>query len=253
MSAAAQTQTQIPLIGRDFELARLTASLVRYRPLLITGPRGSGKSRLIDEAFAAVPDHVRPIRIRFEPNLHNLLVKLAHSLLQTRHRAFCARIRGCENHIAKQTSIHLRGLLWNSLLEQPRSILIEDIVNASAPAYRFLQPIYYNPGVALIATAISPDRMGFLHRLFWDPRDHLSLHPFRHYELLRLASAAEQAFQLPAEIDRADLRKKIIEISAGNPGRLIEMYKLAASPKYHTGAYIKMALIQIDLAARFSC
>jgi hypothetical protein len=106
--------------------------------------------------------------------------------------------------------------------------------------------------MCLIATAVSADHLGFLHRLFWDPRDRLDLKPLRDHDARRLASLAADRFCVPAEIDRTELQEKVIEAAAGNPGRIIEMYRLAADSRYHSGDYVKLALIQIDLAARFT-
>jgi hypothetical protein len=38
---------------------------------------------------------------------------------------------------------------------------------------------------------------------------------------------------LPARIDRAELHEKVIEAVAGNPGRIIEMFRLTADSRYH--------------------
>jgi hypothetical protein len=73
----------------------------------------------------------------------------------------------------------------------------------------------------------------------------------RQDEALQLASAAADSFGLPDEIDGDELRKRIVESAAGNPGWIMQMYKLAADPGYRSGSYVKLALIQIDLAARF--
>lgn len=246
------TKREISLIGREAELARVRAALLGYRPLLIVGAPGSGKSRLISDACEGIAAR-NSICVRFDPHPHDLFAKIARALLDSGHAALQERLRGRDNRIRRETSVHLRGVLWNSLLKEPRTLIVEDVERASAPIYRFLQPIYFHSGAALLITAVSADRIGYLHKLFWDRRDHLHLGPLRQDEAFQLASAAADNFGVPDEIDREELRKRIVESAGGNPGRIIEMYKLVSDPKYRSGSYVKLALIQIDIAARFSC
>jgi hypothetical protein len=104
----------------------------------------------------------------------------------------------------------------------------------------------------MIATAVSVDRLGFLRKLFWDPRERLELKPLRSNDARHLASLAADRFCVPDDIDRQELQAKVLEPAAGNPGRIVEMYRMAADSRYRRGDYVKMALIRIDLAARFT-
>jgi hypothetical protein len=243
---------EFPLIGREAELARVRDALFNRRPLLILGLPGAGKSRLLEAVRSETAKEVKPLTIPFPDHPHELLVGLATALLNDGHKALAAILRRSHAALEHETSLHLRGVLWRSLALEPRPLIFEDIQGASAPMYRFLQPLFHTGGMCLIATAVSADRLGFLHRLFWDPRDRLDLNPLRDHDARQLASLAADRFRLPAEIDRTELQEKVIEAAAGNPGRIIEMYRLAADSRYHSGDYVKMALIQIDLAARFT-
>jgi hypothetical protein len=241
---------EFPLIGRDVEFVQMKNALRDQRPLLVFGPPGIGKSRLIEGvcSTSAAP----PVRIRCPAHPHELLVDLARALLNSQHRSLTASLRCSSEAISHETSVHLRGVLWKSLSLEPRSLILEDISGASAPMYRFLQPLYHTAGMSIIATSVSSDRLGFLHRLFWDPRERLEIKPLHDHDARRLASLAAERFRLPVEIDRTDLEERVLNAAGGNPGRIIEMYRLAADSRYHSGDYVKMALIQIDLAARFT-
>ncbi len=242
---------EFPLIGRSDELAQVRNALLNRRHLVILAPTGFGKSRLLEAASESLPD-LAPVRIKCPLQPHELLVGLARELLQEGHKSLTGILTCGVEAVPRQTSIHLRGVLWKSLTLEPRTLILEDIHGASAPIYRFLKPLYYTDGVSIVATAHSVEGLGFLQRLFWDPRIRLDLKPLRDQDARQLASLAADRFVLPVEIDRAELQDRVVEAASGNPGRIVEMYRLAAESRYRRGDYVKMALIRIDLAARFS-
>lgn len=242
---------EFPLIGRIPEVVRVRNALRDRQPLLITGPPGIGKSRLID-AVCAEDIETPLIRIRCPANPHELLAALTRALLKSQHRTLLSMLRCPPEAVGRETSVHLRGVLWKSLTTEPRSLILEDVCGASAPMYRFLQPLFHKSGSSMIATATSAGHLGFLHRLFWDPRIHLELKPLHEHDARTLSALAFERFRPSGEIDREDLAEKILAAAQGNPGRIVEMYRLAADSRYHTGDYVKMALIQIDLASRFT-
>lgn len=241
-----------PLIGRVTELAQLEAVLCNRKPLLILGHAGIGKSALVETAAAAIPGPAAPVRITCPAHPHELLASLAGALLQAGHRTLGAGLRCSPESINRQTSMRLRGVLWSALAAEPRSLILEDVHGSSEPVYRFLRPLYYTPGMSIVVTSTALERLGFLSRLFWDPRERLDLKRLRDHDAQRLARLAADRFPLPPEIDRGDLERRVLECAAGNPGRIIAMYRMAGDSRYHSGAYVKFGLMQIDLAARFA-
>jgi hypothetical protein len=239
---------EFPLIGRDHELIRVRAALLNRRSLLILGSPGAGKSRLLEEACSETAKHSRPLTIPFPAHPHELLVRLARALLNDGHKALEDCLKRSPADLDRETSLHLRGVLWQSLTLEPRPLIFEDIQGASAPMYRFLQPLFHAAGMCMIATAVSADRIGFLHRLFWDPRERLELKPLRRHDARQLASLAADRFC----VARQELQERVLNAAAGNAGRIVEIYRMMADSRYQRGDDVKMALIRIDLATRFT-
>src|ERR1035441_5959365 len=105
-------EPDLPFVGMAKEVQRLGLAFATSDPLLLLGPQGSGKTRLIQEALSGNP-HV--LYIAGEPTLHALLTAMARALIAARHSDFLRRAKtgaDAEPWLAVQTSIHLKGLLW---------------------------------------------------------------------------------------------------------------------------------------------
>ncbi len=105
--------------------------------------------------------------------LHDLLVALTQALLAGGHaplRRLAGRGSEDPHWPAGQTGIHLKGLLWSALEAHPLTLFLEGLEATGFPTYRFLQRLYYTPGMVLFATSRSERTLGALGRLFWDPR-----------------------------------------------------------------------------------
>ena len=242
-----------PLVGRLSELERLKNALRRPEPLLILGPAGSGKTELVRAAIADSDKAQGILHLRYVPNLHRLLIDLAGALLETRHRSL--RLAGRpgkdpQTWLSQQTSVHLKGLLWNSPEREPRTIVLDGIDRASFPMYRFLQRLYFANGMALLATARDPVSLGALGRLFWDPRAILHLAPVHQAEAAHLFDLAAGRFRL-RDLNLRDFRDKVLESAEGNPGQIIEMCRMASNPMYVSGKHIKFAPLRIDVLTKF--
>ncbi|HVN06084.1 MAG TPA: AAA family ATPase [Bryobacteraceae bacterium] len=228
--------TSIPLIGRERERERVAAAFEKRQSLLILGPAGSGKSALIAAALAGLPDPRAVVSVPYSATLHHLLTNMASTL----------RVAGP----ARQTSVQLRGVLWKTLEDEPRAIVLDGVRGGGFPAYRFLQRLYFTKGAAIIAAARGTAALGALGRLFWDPRQTLRLAPLDEHDARSLFDVAAERFGL-GHLDLEDFRTKAIEAAKGNPGELIEMCRLAGDPIYRIGTYIKFAPLRIDVLMRF--
>ncbi len=235
---------EIPLIGLQAERRLLMEAAARRESLLILGPAGSGKTRLLREVMRA---H-RAFYTVCPPVLHRLLTSLATALADARRPGFCVAGGG---RFSGQTSIRLKGLIWQAFELEPGALLLDGIDGAGFPTYRFLQRLYHTPGMVLLAAARDPRRLGALSRLFWDPRRILQIHPLKDREALQLFEQCADIFRL-RDLDLDDFRPKVLASAGGNPGQIVEMCRLATNPQYLKGSRVKFTPLRIDTVIRFA-
>jgi len=154
------TVRPLPFVGRQRELRELIAALRTGKPRLTVGPAGIGKKRLVEEALQAAEQPF--VRVRAAGVLHELLAGLAAAL-------------GCS--LPRATSPALKALVLNALCRAPQCVVLEDLHDADPRMYRFLQKLYYIPGVSLIVTATSRADLGFVRKLLWNPREEILVEP----------------------------------------------------------------------------
>lgn len=245
-------EPELPLVGMARELQRLSAVFDRRgESLLILGPVGRGKTRLIKETLRT---HDGFLYVAWEPTLHRLLVAITRALIACKHPGFLERAKpGADKEawLSDQTSVHLKGLLWNTLEATPVILVLDGIAAAGFPTYRFLQRIYHTPGMSVIAVARDAVGMGALSRLFWDPRRVLNVPSLNDRDAAQLFDLASDRFRL-VDLDLEEFREKVLESASGNPGLIIEMCRLATEPQYLAGRYIKFGPLCIDSMIRFT-
>lgn len=243
-----------PVIGLLREREALLNAVRRRESLLLLGPAGSGKTALVRSVLESELSRQPLVHVHHFQTPHHLLVMIARGLLQSGHGPFQRSVNQrpamWESWLAGQTSVHLKGLLWNALEREPATIILEGISGAGHQTYRFLQRLYFAPGVIVIATARDHLHLGELGRIFWDPRETRHFQPLSDSEAFRLFEVAADHFGL-RNLSLDDFRERVLDSARGNPGQIVEMCRFAANPMYVTsGRHVKFAPLRIDVMMR---
>ena len=229
----------VPLFGRRGEVLTLTKALSARKSCLVLGPKGVGKTRLLEESLAIARQPY--VYVERPVVLHRLLVELAEQLS-------CPA--GRFGSIRTATSVALKPSVLDALRRMPRCLVLEDVAAADPRMYRFLQQIYYIPAVALIVTASSRDCLGHLHKLLWDPGEEIALKPLTRPEALGLFDVASRLYRLQS-FDLDAFRSKVLTAAHGNPGQILTMCRMASRPEYQHGRHIKFPPLRIDALTAF--
>jgi hypothetical protein len=173
---------------------------------------------------------------------------MARALIAAHHAGFMNLAKpgaDPEAWLAAQTSLRLKGLLWNAVESSPVPMMLDGITGAGFPTYRFLQRIYHTRGMALFAASRDAVSLGALARLLWDRAMSLSIPPLSARDAEELFETAAGHFNL-RHLGLDEFREKVLESARGNPGQIIEMCRLATQPQHHAGRHIKFSPLRID-------
>ena len=242
--------SDLPLVGLVSERNRIETKLRKNESLLILGARGCGKTRLLRECWQAVPGTAFE---EYATTFHELLQRLALALMQAGHERLSRCMPGGVDPgkwLAKQTSVHLRGILWKALEERPARIILDGIDAASFPVFRFFQRIYFVQGMSIIASARDAVALGALGRLFWDPKRIVQVNALSEAASAELFESAARCYRIDA-VNLREFRNRALQAADGNGGQIVEMCRLASRPEYLTATRrIKFELVRIDCLVR---
>jgi len=214
--------TDLPLIGRGREIAKLQKLAASSTPALVVGPSGVGKTRILLELRKALISQGHPVLyIRFEQPPHAFLEQIARQLSLE-----------CKN----SSSIMLRGVLWKTLEMKPHVLLIDDLLEVTAPYYRFLERILAAKGNTVIGSAIDAYAAGALRRIFWHQESVVPLPTLKKRDAAALIEQTISIFMSkagqPDQFIPSDFALRVAQAARGNPGRIVEMCIRSADSAY---------------------
>ncbi len=228
--------SELALVGRAREMAKLIRLVEGKMPALIHGAAGSGKTRLLlnlHNHLAADGHDV--LYVRFEQPLHTLLLTIAEKLSLE-----------CE----KTSSTSLRGALWKAFEATPHIILLDDIHEATPPYFRFFERVLAAKGNAIVGAAAHEHAAGALRRIFWNRQAGIALGSLNARDASALIEAAMSAFLSDVQLP-PDFAIRVAQAARGNPGRIVKMCILAANPAYQADdRHIRFAALFMDSLTR---
>ncbi|MFZ5928271.1 MAG: hypothetical protein ACOYX1_12570 [Acidobacteriota bacterium] len=231
----------LPLIGRQRELHALGALFAQGSRVLVLGPRGIGKTRLIQESAAAAGISLA------RPDAHGSLHEFLEGLLPL---TCTGTIRPASVRRLSSQTLQSRALA--ALQSRPRWLWIDDPAPAGARLYRFLQRVLWIRGCGLAVCAQNREQLGYLGRLLWDPREEVRLRPLSRHDAARLMREAMRASGLESRGCPEDFLEQVLDAAAGNPGRIVTLCRLAAQPQYWHGGHLMFAPLWIDTLTRLA-
>jgi len=231
------------IFRREDDMQSLKERLQERKPFLLYGPSGVGKTLLmrnIAEAMSSVLCCESPA------SMQTVFRRLAQALLERNHPRVT---RACRDRDGIQTksAVSLRGIVMDALREASYSIVLDAIEQPSqsfAAAVREIVSWCSTPVVA-IARSHHMEDTGFLQPLY---SGRLARFELRNFDPASAEEFAEQVVKR-AGLSASNIREfvgKVLEFAEGNPGAIVSMLQMAASPRYRSEERIKITPLYID-------
>ncbi len=233
------------IYGRDAELEQLRQLAFRRRSFLLHGPAGVGKTLLLTQVAGEVPEM---LYCDESSSGQTVFRKLAAGLFTRKNRHV---LRACGasglNGLKDKSAVSIRGIVADALREASYWIVLDHVQSPSQSFAASLKDVCSQTATPLIVVARSPhmEDVGFLLPMFSDRSEKFALRNFDSDTAREFALRTAQETPLNAA-NRDEAIQKIVRYSKGNPGAIIAMLQMAASPKYVTAHHVKLSPLYID-------
>jgi len=236
-SIGAQQYTDV--VERTEELARLQAQIERRKSMLIFGPEAVGKTRLLrifvqTQPLALVVAQVKSPR--------DLLLALVEELRRVAKAGIVLP--------ADSTSMgtgSLKGIVQRALDQYPFLLALDHLAGPSRVVTGLIKDLNYFDRTPVIFVARTPhmEDIGTLHPMCAGRSERLEVKEFP--TPIALEFARREASRTGLGASNLDhVLHQLVEWSAGNPGAIVHMLKMAHFPRYRAGDQIKGHVLYLD-------
>lgn len=225
-------------VEREEELDRLRDQARMRKSLLVFGPEGVGKSRLLRTFVEKQPLALYVEQMR-SPR------EFVLTLLQALHSAD-HNIKDPEN-LSTLSTTSLKGIVHRALDTHPFLMVLDHLDAPFRVVTGMIKDLNYYGRTPVIFASRSPhmEDIGALHTFCASKSERLELKNLAPQIALEFARRESEKNELWASNLEAIL-PSLVEWSEGNPGAILHMLKMAQLPQYRAGDQIKSHILYVD-------
>ena len=225
-------------VEREEELGRLRSQVKIRKSLLVFGPEGVGKSRLLRAFVEGQPLALYAAQTR---SPRELLLALVDAL-RTADEAI--EVPG---NIGALSSSSLKGIVHRALDTQPFFMVLDHLDGPSRVVTGMIKNLHYYGRTPVIFASRSPhmEDIGALRPLCANKSERLEVKNWPPQIALEFARREAERIQLWAS-NLETILPALVEWSDGNPGAILHMLKMAQLPQYRSGDQIKAHILYVD-------
>lgn len=226
-------------VGRADEMARLQAQAQRRKSMLIFGPEGVGKTRLLLEFVDANPLALYVPRIR---SPRDFMLSLLGELRRVEKR----QLRLPENAASLSTP-SLKGFVRRALAVFPFMLVLDHLAGPTRVVTGIIKEFsdYGQRPILFAARTPHMEDIGTLQPMCSDRSERLEMKNLPPSIALEFAKReAENGGLWASNLETA--LHSLVDWSEGNPGSILQMLTMAHLPRYRMGDQIKAHVLYLD-------
>lgn len=225
-------------VERQEELGRLRKQAEIRKSLLVFGPEGVGKSRLLRTFVASQPHALYVAQLR-SPR------EFVLALLQALHSADDSL--GVSGPPSALSTSSLKGIVHRALDKLPFVMVLDHLDAPSRVVTGMIKDLHYYGRTPVIFASRSPhmEDIGTLRPLCANKSERLELKNWPLHIALEFARRTGEKIQLWAS-NLDSVLPSLVEWSDGNPGAILQMLKMAQLPQYRAGDQLKAHILYVD-------
>lgn len=232
------THEYMGCVEREEEMGCLRNQAAMRKSLLVFGPEGAGKSRLLQAFIACEPLALFVSRIQ---SPRDLILALFLAL-----RSADKGVRPASNLNALST-LSLKGIVHRALDARPFLMVLDQLDAPSRVVTGMIKDLHNYGRTPVIFASRSPhmEDIGALGPLCTNKSERLELKNWPHSIALEFARRNAASCQLWAS-NLETVLPSFVEWSDGNPGSILTMLKMARLPQYRMDDQIKAHILYVD-------
>jgi hypothetical protein len=226
-------------VDRTEELARLRAQAEKRKSMLVFGPEGVGKTRLL---LAFVQDQPCTLYVPQVRSPRDFMMALIEDLRRLDKRDLCLPA----NASSLSTS-SLKGIVQRALARFPFVLVLDHLAGPSRVVTGIIREFsdYGQRPIFFAARTPHMEDIGNLQPLCADRSERSEIKNFTPAVALEFAKREVERNGLWAS-NLEPVMHSLVEWSEGNPGSILQMLKMADLPRYRMGDQIKAHVLYLD-------
>lgn len=229
----------IAAVERTEEMTRLLAQAHKRKSMLVFGPEGVGKTRLL-QSFVKIQPLALYVDQTHSPR--DLMLALVETLRNLPKRGLCLPA----DPKALRTS-SLKGIVRRALDQHPFLLVFDQLSGPSRVVSGMIKEMHHYGRTPVVLAARTPhmEDIGTLLPMYADRSERTEIKNFAFPIALEFAHRESEKMGLWAS-NLEDVLSSLVEWSQGNPGGILQMLKMAHLPKYRLEDQIKAHVLYLD-------
>jgi hypothetical protein len=226
-------------VEREEEMARLEAQAQKRKSMLVFGPEGVGKTRLL---HVFVDRHPLALYVPRISTPRDLMLSLIGGLRNLDDRALLL-----PSNPGPLSTPSLKGIVMRALAVRPFVLVLDHLAGPSRVITGIIKEFTDYGKRPVIFAARSPhmEDIGTLQPLCADRSERLELKNLTPSVAIEFARREAERSGLWASNLEPALRS-FVEWSEGNPGSILHMLRMTTDPRYQMGDQIKAHILWLD-------